>query len=291
MSEFDQLELDAVNMLASDGLHIQLIDAATVMNPQIASLWYTDGFHPNNAGHAAIAAAWQDALSSVLLPMDRGSAMIYRTMFGRNGNIVTLFPQFGAIGSGAQLNVGALEAYGAVSQYQPNRTYIASSGGTSYHVSTGPNLSTRGLFSFLSAYSDGSGVQSIVHGSSDAYLQGSDGSGTSGNFPIYDANGGVKDSTYAPASFLQSSKVRTVRIASCSTTSTQFSNCTLTVTWPTAFADTNYTAICSGDTFNTPATVAYYGLKSTSTILAVVVNLTNGTAVTAGNINCIAIHD
>lgn len=137
VTQFDLMEEDAVNQLASDGLHIQMVDDASVMSPQLNSLWYTDGFHPNTAGHAALAQAWEDAVTSILLPSDRGSSTITQKVFngGSTGSISVESPQ---------------------ARYQPNRALVAESGGIAYYGSTGPNTSTKGGFKIRLLNSNGS---------------------------------------------------------------------------------------------------------------------------------------
>ena len=81
------------------------------------------------------------------------------------------------------------------------------------------------------------------------------------------------------------------RITSCSTTTTQFSSCLTTLTWTTAFADTNYTTTCTLDSPNVVAGIAYYGAKAAGSIQVATINYTNGTAVTSGSVDCIAVHD
>ena len=90
---FDQMENDVVNQLASDGLNVQLVDVASVMNPQNSSLWYIDGFHPNSQGHIAIDQADEDASTAVVLPSDRGLAKVFKSL-----NPSTVNRSFGAGG-------------------------------------------------------------------------------------------------------------------------------------------------------------------------------------------------
>jgi Pectate lyase superfamily protein len=82
-----------------------------------------------------------------------------------------------------------------------------------------------------------------------------------------------------------------IRVATCSTTTTSLSNCSLgPISWPVAFADANYTVVCTPDGFNVAGATTAYN-KAAASIYIGVVNLTSGTAVTSGNIDCIAKHD
>lgn len=82
---------------------------------------------------------------------------------------------------------------------------------------------------------------------------------------------------------------QTKRVASCTTGAAAGSTCTTTVTWTTAFADTNYTATC---TIDGPTAVPYVLNTSSKAGASVVVTIANLTAVAAsGTINCGAQHD
>ncbi len=82
-----------------------------------------------------------------------------------------------------------------------------------------------------------------------------------------------------------------IRIASCLPAGN--TTCTDTITWASAFADTNYTAVCTLDAIapvNARDVVLTTDLKATTT-MNVRERTLNGTAVTGGNLDCIAIHD
>lgn len=76
VSQFNALEAEVVTELASDKLHVQLVDTSGVMNPNNSGLYWTDGFHPSTAGHAMIGQAFVSAITAAALPNDRGSAQI-----------------------------------------------------------------------------------------------------------------------------------------------------------------------------------------------------------------------
>lgn len=81
------------------------------------------------------------------------------------------------------------------------------------------------------------------------------------------------------------------RATGCTTGSTSGNTCTTTVTWTTAFADANYTAVC---TLLGPATLGHLAAISTDVIAAASVKVetvTDTNAAIAGTVDCIAIHD
>jgi len=84
--------------------------------------------------------------------------------------------------------------------------------------------------------------------------------------------------------------IKSASAAGCTTGSTSFSFCNSTVTWPSAFADTSYQAVCQGNAPNDPR--AYIGGQFTKTTTTMVVQtVTAGSnAVSYSNIDCIAIH-
>ncbi len=84
--------------------------------------------------------------------------------------------------------------------------------------------------------------------------------------------------------------IQSASAAGCTTGSTSFSFCNSTVTWPSAFADTGYQAVCQGNAPNDPR--AYIGGQFTKTTTTMVIQtVTAGSnAVSYSNIDCIAIH-
>jgi hypothetical protein len=81
------------------------------------------------------------------------------------------------------------------------------------------------------------------------------------------------------------------RVTGCTTGATSGNTCTTTVTWGTAFADANYTAVC---TLLGPATLGHLAAIATDVIAAASVKVetvTDTNAAIAGTISCIAVHD
>jgi hypothetical protein len=84
-----------------------------------------------------------------------------------------------------------------------------------------------------------------------------------------------------------------LRVTSCTTAASAAAFCSTTVTWPApAFADTNYTYGCSGDSngaanFQTTDS----GNKTASTFKAIVQNTPGNSAATSITLNCWAWHD
>jgi hypothetical protein len=81
------------------------------------------------------------------------------------------------------------------------------------------------------------------------------------------------------------------RVTGCTTGAVSGNNCETTVTWTTAFADANYTPVC---TLLGAATLGHLGAISTSAIAAASVKVqtvTDTAAAITGTINCIAVHD
>jgi hypothetical protein len=84
--------------------------------------------------------------------------------------------------------------------------------------------------------------------------------------------------------------IQSASAAGCTTGSTSFSFCNTTITWPSAFANTGYQAVCQGNAANDPR--AYIGGQFTKTTTTMIVQtVTAGSnAVSYGNIDCIAVH-
>lgn len=66
---YNELIRDNVSLLAADGLNVQLVDSQSRFNN--ATMLDADGIHPNDAGHEAIAQAWQESLNQVAKPGTR----------------------------------------------------------------------------------------------------------------------------------------------------------------------------------------------------------------------------
>jgi len=88
--------------------------------------------------------------------------------------------------------------------------------------------------------------------------------------------------------------IQTKRVAGCATASAQFRTCDVTVTWTTAFVDTNYTVACTGDGVSSGVPqiegVDISAAKGSASISVRTIALT---AFAAGfsTIDCTAIHD
>lgn len=77
----------------------------------------------------------------------------------------------------------------------------------------------------------------------------------------------------------------------CSTPTTQFSTCTTTYTWPVAFADTNYTAVCVGVGEVTGPSGLMIEVLTTTTFNARLFNLSSGVASSYTAVHCVGAHD
>jgi hypothetical protein len=81
------------------------------------------------------------------------------------------------------------------------------------------------------------------------------------------------------------------RVGGCATSATQGNTCAVTVTWNTAFADANYTAVCTGDGVASGLPVSGgFRSKTASSIQFQTAALTNAAARWT-SIDCIAVHD
>lgn len=81
-----------------------------------------------------------------------------------------------------------------------------------------------------------------------------------------------------------------VRAASCTTPATNPGTCSTTVTWPTpAFADTNYTLVCTSE--NSGAYVGGAGSKTTTQFNVNIFNNPPATTAISVTLDCIGVHD
>lgn len=78
--------------------------------------------------------------------------------------------------------------------------------------------------------------------------------------------------------------------SACTTTTTQYNTCNTTVTWPHAFADTNYYAVCEPQGIISGVGIWYGGTRTASTFPITTVNLVAGTATQFGAFDCVGIH-
>jgi hypothetical protein len=84
-----------------------------------------------------------------------------------------------------------------------------------------------------------------------------------------------------------------IRVASCTTLAISNGACNQVITWPGAFADTSYTAVCTIDQTGSAAPLHILSIfnKSTTTMSITVQNSPDSASATSGVINCIAMHD
>lgn len=94
-------------------------------------------------------------------------------------------------------------------------------------------------------------------------------------------NGGVKAS---------GTGLKHIRVGTCTTTTGSTGSCGATITWPSAWVDTNYTAVCSLDA---ASSIGLQGTtaKTTTGISYAIYNVNGNTAAQAGIINCVGMHD
>jgi hypothetical protein len=84
-----------------------------------------------------------------------------------------------------------------------------------------------------------------------------------------------------------------IRVSTCTTAASQFAACDTTVTWNTAFADTNYTTVCTADATGAPAgfTVILVHDRTAAHIIVTIGNVGTGVTATSGVVDCIGVHD
>jgi hypothetical protein len=86
------------------------------------------------------------------------------------------------------------------------------------------------------------------------------------------------------------SGVKHARLAGCTTAAVAGATCNVTLTWTTAFADANYTAVCGIDGSSGPAAMVGIFNKLAASIQVGITAVT-AVAATATNFDCIAVHD
>lgn len=79
VSEFNELIRQTVADLASDGLHVQLVDASGYYTPNSTNT-QSDGVHPTIIGHTILASAFENEMIGYLTPSDRGTLRIWRNL-------------------------------------------------------------------------------------------------------------------------------------------------------------------------------------------------------------------
>lgn len=106
---------------------------------------------------------------------------------------------------------------------------------------------------------------------------------------IFNANsaGTVKFQTGVAAN---GSGFKHARVSGCTTAATAGATCNVTLTWTTAFADANYTAVCSVDGSSGPAALIGFTNKLAASIQPAIIAVT-ANAATATTFDCIAVHD
>jgi hypothetical protein len=83
--------------------------------------------------------------------------------------------------------------------------------------------------------------------------------------------------------------------SSCTTGNNLGNTCTITITWPVAFVDTNYTVVCSaeGGTGGSSPSAFMYVPTATRTVTTIKVTMKtlNSLNATLSGVDCIAMHD
>jgi hypothetical protein len=108
-----------------------------------------------------------------------------------------------------------------------------------------------------------------------------------------DANGRIQAATNGPS--IPIIKPLIINSGICTTGSSAYSNCSFTVTWPTAFADGNYAVSCSSGIGMGSSAVLTGLYVSNQTASTFEITLQNGDAggagaVTVNQIDCIGMH-
>jgi hypothetical protein len=80
-----------------------------------------------------------------------------------------------------------------------------------------------------------------------------------------------------------------MRVGGCTTPATTNGTCSTVPNWPSAFADTNYTAVCVSE--NSAAYVLGVGSHTTTTINVNIVNAPGVSTAVAPTLDCVGIHD
>jgi hypothetical protein len=192
-----------------------------------------------------------------------GNGYIVRTCDGPASSCNTILS---ADSAGKSTFTNGLGATGTNDNYLANGHYWGTSAGTDFQTETGSAPATRNPFTLRLCDSAGLNCATALSFASSGAL-------------------------LSPLCGTGSAACQTKRVTTCSTTSTQFNTCNTTVTWTTAFADTNYTATCTLDGSNVAGGIANTGTKAAASIVVSVINFTSGTALTAGTLNCTAVHD
>ena len=83
------------------------------------------------------------------------------------------------------------------------------------------------------------------------------------------------------------------RVASCTTAASTNANCDTTITWTTAFADANYTAVCTTDNPSVAVGVFVVGTntKLAASVKVTIQNTPGNSSATSATINCFVPHD
>ena len=113
------------------------------------------------------------------------------------------------------------------------------------------------------------------------------------NWPSFKPNG---NTSYALLGFNGgiSPSVQTKRVTGCATIASMNATCDTTVTWPNAFGDTSYTAVCSGEGVSSGVPIIQgIDISSAKTTSYISVRTLAITAAAAHftTIDCTAVHD
>jgi hypothetical protein len=182
--------------------------------------------------------------------------------------------------NGQNLNGGTLAVIiaAAVNSAQPNSATVWSDG-TNYFATKGNSVLSFGAITSgttVTGLTVGSGGSLVYTGTGTIQASSLGTAGTNGSATI---NGGI-----APTSGF-----KTQGFSSCTTTAVVNGSCTGTLTWTTAFTDSNYQVVC--DMVNSSALGIFLGAKAAGTVAYTVYNAAGGTAAASGVIECIAVHN
>jgi hypothetical protein len=142
---------------------------------------------------------------------------------------------------------------------------------------------------------NGSTVQTGIQGTDTRLMTAGTVASGAGHSLCTDTAGGATTSGCNSSGFTQIEAVKKTS-GNCTTTSSSYDSCTDSLTWPTAFADTNYVAVCgglntatAGDGSSNNATTLTTDTYSTSG-LTVFTQTQRGATGTFTEIHCIGVH-
>lgn len=304
VAQFNQRIKQIQDDLASDGMHVVMVDASGYYTPGGANT-QADGVHPTDAGHLIIGAAFLNELTSFLEPKDRAALQVLQNINPCTingvwiiGGCVTGAPS-GAIGSVTGPTSGTIYVGGDGAGLQrTGGSYLWSSPGSPFLLQFGGITAAFPGFSFTatppkvrvvaadnSADAAFEALTYVLNGG--ITITGQTGTGVNWVTDVAPTISSPKLTVGMCGA--SSTACQHKRVASCTTGAVALNNCNTTVTWNNAFADANYTATCTADQLNAIGHISHSGSKLAGSI---VVSLVTDTAVAiSGTINCIAMHD